>query len=169
MIVGVWVAATVVPFFTFNWKDFFFFVFFIFVVTVIVQVPADFAVMTPFLLILATLVLLDLNVKLPVETLVFIVKVFPTVMVLELVVTFFNFNVVAALAVGAGTDMLLVAKVTADITANNFFLDIRINPFRSYFVLFTCYVNSNVYIIVMQNNRKILHTFCHILKKFRIG
>ena len=122
-VVGFCVALTTVCFFTFNWKDFFFVIFLIFAVTVIVQVPVDFAVSTPFLLILATLVLLDLKESLLVETLVFIVKVFPTYMVLELFVMFFNFNVVAALAV-VGMDMLLVAKVTADITAKSFFLDI---------------------------------------------
>ena len=96
--------------------------------TVMVQVPAAFAVSTPFLLTFATLVLLDLKDRLPVEMLVFIVKDFPTYMVLELFVMFFNFNVVAALAVAAGIDMLLVAKVTADITAKSFFLDIIDKP-----------------------------------------
>lgn len=127
-VVGFVVATTTVAFFTFNWKDFFFVIFLIFAVTVMVQVPADFAVSTPFLLIFATLVLLDLKERLLVETLVFIVKVFPTYMVLELFVIFFNFNVVAALAVVAGIDMLLVAKVTADITAKSFFLDITDKP-----------------------------------------
>lgn len=125
---GVVVATTEFFFFTFNWKDFFLVLFFSFAVTVMVQVPAAFAVSTPFLLTFATLVLLDLKDRLPVEMLVFIVKDFPTYMVLELFVMFFNFNVVAALAVAAGIDMLLVAKVTADITAKSFFLDIIDKP-----------------------------------------